>query len=291
MIWIFGKGMLGKELYEQTRKSERARLIGRNDVDISNLNGLNFYIKNKVMEEGEPDIIINCAAMTDVDGCETNQVKCMYSNAVGAVNLAYMSKQLKASFVQVSTDFVFDGEKGGPYYEMEKPNPISFYGKVKYVAEELIKERINDYLIVRTSTVFSKEKGFVRNIIRGIENENIKSISMYPFVRNPTPVQLLAENILNQLRLDIRGIVHIVGKERVKMDDFARTIVDIYDSEHENETESMSITTSEIYPQHDRAKRPVDSSLVVSEFVNQNLELRDYIKEILFDLEVDKLDN
>lgn len=285
MIWIFGNGMLGKEIYKYLYGEEYVNLYSRRDVDISDYNQLEYFVSNKLPVEDKPNIIINCAAMTDVDGCEVDQKKCIYDNFIGATNLAMISNHLNATYVHVSTDFVFDGEKGEPYYEMETPNPISLYGKVKWIAEEVIQKHCKDYLIVRTSTVFSKDKGFVRSVLNKIEDGQ-DCMSMYPFVRNPTPVVLLAYNICNQVQMGVRGIIHIVGNERITMDNFARMVVDKYKQEV-GETD-LIIRTSEMYPLTDKAKRPVDSSLVVSEYVNQFRILEDYISDILFQIKVDK---
>lgn len=273
LTYIFGAGMLGQEMHIQG--GENTHLFPRHKLDISNWNAVKYFMENKEI----PKVIINCAAMTNVDECEIAHRECIRNNLMGAINLAKYAQQINALYVFISTDFVFDGKKDGPYYEREDKNAINMYGSSKQLAEYYIHQECEKILVVRTSTVFSSTKGFVRNVVNKIQDDRCKTIHMYPFVRNPTNVRMLAENIYNQIERRVLGTIHIVGKEIFTMDNFTRLILEEYSNKIEKV--DIEVITTELYPFTDVAKRPVNSSLVTSEFIIQRKEMREVIREIM----------
>ena len=146
-VFIIGaKGQLGRELcdcFERgytsigtpdiLKENNTLLLADIDEVDIADIDSLRRFTA-----QGEIDVIINCAAYTDVPGCETNPVTAMQANALGPRNLAILADELGAKLIHVSTDYVFDGEASAPYAEWDIKNPQSVYGKSKHLGEEYI---------------------------------------------------------------------------------------------------------------------------------------------------------
>ena len=94
-----------------------------------------------------PDVIINCAAFTNVDGCETNEDAAYKANAIGPRNLAIAASEVGAKLIHISTDYVFEGNGSRPYLEFDTPNPVSAYGRTKLAGENFVKEFADKYFI------------------------------------------------------------------------------------------------------------------------------------------------
>ena len=143
-------GMLGQDLcpiledvgYEviETTKTE---------LDITN-----NCIVETVLNKEKPDIVIHCAAYTNVDLAESEYEKAFAVNVKGSENIAKAVNSINAKLVYISTDYVFDGEKESPYLPSDIPNPINNYGKTKYLAEEAVKKYCKNYYIIRTSWLY-----------------------------------------------------------------------------------------------------------------------------------------
>ena len=117
----------------------------------------------RIFQDFSPGVVINCAAMTQVDGCEVAREACWTVNTVAVENLACQCHRIGARFVQVSTDFVFDGEDG-PYREADRPRPVNFYGKAKLAAENVAREAgIDKWAIARTVLVFGTGEALRRS--------------------------------------------------------------------------------------------------------------------------------
>jgi len=127
--------------------------VDREHVDIASYSSILM-----VVGQFAPDIIINCAAFTDVDACETQVSEAFAVNAAGARNVAQAGKDAGAKIIHISTDYVFDGTKNKPYVETDKPNPVSIYGKSKLEGELAIQELTNNYAIIRTAWLFGSHR-------------------------------------------------------------------------------------------------------------------------------------
>ena len=139
-------GQMGRALNDFYGGNEAVRLINT-DVD-----ELNITDKQEVMEkirEIAPDIIINCAAHTQVDACETDEERAYQINAAGPYHLSLAANEVDAVLVHISSDYVFDGKKEGAYVEGDPYNPQSVYGKTKLEGEELVRKTAHRYFIVR----------------------------------------------------------------------------------------------------------------------------------------------
>lgn len=158
-----------------------------------------------------PDAVINCAAWTDVDGCETNPEKAEQVNALGPENLARASRSAGALLITISTDYVFDGEKNGFYTQRDQPRPISVYGRSKLDGERRALEANARTIVVRTGYIFGTGgKNFLSNIVTWTQQgKNLKAIRDY--WGTPTYGSDLAVRLRELAAIDLPGIYHVVS--------------------------------------------------------------------------------
>ncbi len=183
------------------------------------------------IEEVAPDIIIHCAAYTDVDGCELNPEKAQELNVAATATIAEGCKLTSSYMIYISTDFVFDGKKKSPYTEKDKPNPINVYGKTKLEGENAVKDALDKYLIIRTSWLFGKGgKNFVDIILsRAKKEKELKVVNDQ--VGCPTYAIDLAEamsSVIGSQLSVIRGrLLNITNPGSCSWYEFAREIIDL----------------------------------------------------------------
>lgn len=173
------------------------------------------------IERVEPDAIINCAALTDVDYCEENVLLAAATNTDG---VRYLSRCFPGYLVQISTDYVFDG-LNGPYGVRDVPSPIGIYGWSKLGGELVMRRHRGDALIVRTTILFSSaNNNFVAKIVKQLAAG--KSVTMYSpdLSGTPTYVPSLASEILRMVDERYTGLAHVVGQKIVTRLDFAKQI-------------------------------------------------------------------
>ena len=173
-----------------------------------------------------PDIIINCAAFTNVDGCETQQELAMQVNGAGPGLLAELARQTGAVLLHISTDFVFDGHKTSPYLEDDLPNPLSVYGKSKLAGEQQIQQSdLDKYFIIRTSWLYGAGgSNFVETIIRlAKERSELKIVADQR--GTPTWTEDLARAIFALLRGDRYGLYHYSNDGECSWHEFACEII------------------------------------------------------------------
>jgi dTDP-4-dehydrorhamnose reductase len=196
------------------------------DLDITDLDQVLGLCAEKF------DIIINCAAYTNVDGCESNQEQAHAVNATGPGNLAQLAQRCGALLVHISTDFVFGGEKSTPYVEKDKPAPQSVYGQSKYAGEQnIIDSGLDAYFIVRTSWLYGAAgPNFVKTIARlAGEREELGIVADQQ--GTPTWSVDLAQAVWNLCTLqseasqNIYGIYHFSNEGECSWYDFACEII------------------------------------------------------------------
>ena len=153
-------GMLGSDLMARFGLCHQVRGVDQQEMDITRPEQCLEQI-----QDFRPDAVINAAALTRVDYCESNEREAFLVNGEGAGNLAKAAAEGGALLVHYSTDYVFDGQKMGAYVEEDAPNPQSVYGKSKLLGEELVRRQCSDHLILRTSWLFGRNG---RNLIRTI---------------------------------------------------------------------------------------------------------------------------
>lgn len=160
-----------------------------------------------LVQDLKPDIIINCAAHTAVDLCETDQERAYAINAIGAKNLAIAANAAEAKFVQVSTDYVFDGNANSPYTEEDVTNPMSVYGSTKLAGEEFVKENCVKHFIIRTAWLYGEGKNFVKTML-GLAERNSEVRVVSDQYGTPTSALELARAISFIMETDNYGIYH-----------------------------------------------------------------------------------
>ncbi len=155
-------GMLGHALTAVLSKQHKLTGFDLPDLDITNLSALKTSLALEKL-----DLIINAAAYTDVDGCESNADLAFAVNATGPRNLAVVANELNIPLVHISTDYVFDGMSTVPYKESDIPNPQSVYGKSKLSGEQHVRELYSKHYIIRTSWLYGEHgKNFVATMLR-----------------------------------------------------------------------------------------------------------------------------
>jgi len=161
VLIVGSRGMLGAELMTEFSAVHEAQGADLPDLDITQLEQCLARVENS-----RPDIIINAAAFTRVDECETRETEAYQVNGYGPGNLAIAAAAVGSLLVQYSTDYIFDGKKKEPYVEEDAPNPQSVYGKSKLLGEDLVRENCSNHLILRTSWLFGRNgPNFIRTIL------------------------------------------------------------------------------------------------------------------------------
>ena len=222
------------------------------DVDI-----LDITDKSAVeafMAENKPDVVINCAAYTNVDGCESNQDTAFMVNAIGSRNLAMGCENIGAKLVHVSTDYVFRGDEPTPRREYDMPWPISAYGKTKYAGEEFVRQYCKKSFIVRTAWLYGYNgKNFVKTMVwLATEKGGAKVVNDQH--GNPTNAADLSHHLLKIAASEEYGTYHCTGNGECTWFEFAAEIARLAGYEG-----VMSPCTSEEFPTP--TKRPAYSSL------------------------------
>lgn len=256
------KGQLGNELQDiikiggaeigQVSKSIKDSTVIALDID--ELDITNLTEVKKIITHLKPDVVINCAAATNVDGCENNENFAFKVNSIGPRNLAIACEKVNAKLVQISTDYVYSGDGLKPLCEYDLTLPYSIYGKTKLLGENYVRKFSTKYFIVRTAWLYGYVgHNFVYTIRKiGKEKDYIDVVSDQ--VGNPTNANDLAYHILKLIETEEYGIYHCTGKGECTWFEFAKMIIKLSGEKCE-----VRPCTSEEYKS--AAKRPTYSSL------------------------------
>jgi dTDP-4-dehydrorhamnose reductase len=184
-----------------------------------------------VLEEIEPEVIINTAAMTNVDQCETDREAAWRANVVSVENLVQAAKLIGAHLIHISTDYVFDG-KNGPYIELDRPNPVSYYGRTKLASENVIRTSGIPHTIFRTmilyGTGYNVKSNFGLWVLKSLtEGKPVRVVDDQ--MGNPTRADDLAYAIIKALELGRSGLYHVSGPELVSRYDFALAVAEVFE--------------------------------------------------------------
>jgi len=221
-----------------------------------------------VVANFRPDVIINTAAMTNVDACESNKGACVSMNINGVENLVNACLAHNIHLIHLSTDFVFDGD-AGPYKEDDTPNPLSFYGQSKYDAEQIIlNSGLKNWSIARTIIIYGLVENMSRsNIIlwakSALEKGSVINIVDDQF-RSPTYANDLAKGCLLIAEKEKNGIFHLSGKDSMSILELVERVADFYGLEKSN---INPIKTSSL---NQAAKRPPVTGFILNK-ANQEL--------------------
>jgi dTDP-4-dehydrorhamnose reductase len=177
-------------------------------------------------DRDRPDVVINCAAWTDVDGAEAAEDQAMAVNGSGAGNVAAAAGMVGAKVVYVSTDYVFDGHKDTPYIEVDEPAPQSAYGRTKLAGEEATAAANRRHFIVRSSWLFGiGGRNFVETMLQ-LAADHGEVLVVRDQVGSPTYTWHLAAGIVRLIEGSTFGIHHMAGAGACSWYDFAREIFD-----------------------------------------------------------------
>ncbi len=186
---------------------------------------------SKVVLAKNPDVIINTAAMTQVDRCEDDKEGCDQLNVTLVKNLVDLSGLVNAKLVHISTDFIFDG-KQGYYKETDAPNPISYYGLSKLKSEQIITASEIDYAILRTILVFGKVHDMSRNNIvlwiRKMLTEGKEITIVNDQYRMPTYVNCLAKACEAAVSKNVKGIFNVSSNALLSIYEIALQIAEVF---------------------------------------------------------------
>lgn len=219
-------GQLGRAI----RKEYKDENIEFFNTDVIKAEGVNTTLDITSIDEvmllvrqEKPDVIINCAAHTNVDKCEQEWDLAYKINAIGPRNLSIAAAETGAKIIHVSTDYVFEGNGTTPYTEFDAPNPISAYGKTKYEGEKFVKDFADRYFILRTAWLYGDGKNFVKTMLRLSEtNEEISVVCDQ--LGSPTSASELARMIHYLEPTENYGLFHATCEGDTNWADFTEEI-------------------------------------------------------------------
>ncbi|MBB5183023.1 SDR family oxidoreductase [Catenisphaera adipataccumulans] len=221
-IWITGaEGRLGAALQSVLSQDRSNKVIATDlDVDITDQKSIQSYA-----DLYRPDVIINCAALSDARYCEDHMVDAFKVNALGARNLATASRRMNAKIIQFSTDDVFSGFEQHKWIEYDMPHPDTVYGKSKYAGETYIRELNPKHVIVRSSWVYGHGKDDYLHWVldKGRKNESFEA--PVDWISTPTSSIELAKVIQILINTNDYGLYHITCEGTCSRHEYARTIL------------------------------------------------------------------
>jgi dTDP-4-dehydrorhamnose reductase len=196
-------------------------------TDIKQLDITDYKKTNEFLLNYRPTVILHFAALSDVDGCETESDLALRVNAMGTLGLATIARKIDAKMLYVSTNYVFEGTQEQPYYEYSPPKPVNQYGRTKLLGEHYVRDICSRYYIVRTSWLFgTKSKTFVSKFITSAQKPASIHVICDQFASFTYTVDL-AEAILALIKTDNFGIYHLVNRGIGSWLDFALRAKDI----------------------------------------------------------------
>ncbi len=269
-------GQLGRALNQVLKEKEDIAVINT-DMEPTAYCPIILDITNSVavmnlVQEIKPEIIINCAAHTAVDLCESDQERAYMINAIGPKNLAMAADAMDAKLVHISTDYVFDGEADAPYTEDAVTNPKSVYGSTKLAGEEYVKSLCEKYYIVRTAWLYGDGKNFVKTML-GLAEKNTEIRVVSDQYGSPTSAMELARAVAFIMDMEEYGIYHATCEGIAAWYEFA---VEIF--QMAGKTVTVKPITTEEYKTP--AKRPQYSVLENRKLKEAGYRIKDW-KEAL----------
>ena len=214
-------GQLGRELTRLLPgRDHEVTPLPRDELDVSEPEAV-----ERAVEAHSPDLVVNAAAYTDVDGCETRGELAYSTNALGPRNLAQACEKRGCGILHVSTNYVFDGGSPRPYEPFDPPNPPNAYGRTKLAGEEYVKHLSSRWYVVRTAGVYGEGHNFVRTMLElGRRRDSLK-VKDDEFV-SPTYARDLAEGIAEIAEAGLYGVYHATNSGSCSWYEFAGEIFD-----------------------------------------------------------------
>lgn len=279
-VFVTGvKGQLGYDVCrELTKRGHEA--IG---VDIAEMDITDPVSVDKVITEANPDAVIHCAAYTAVDAAEDNEEVCRRVNVEGPANIAKVCKKLDIKMIQISTDYVFNGEGERPWEPDDPTGPVSVYGLTKRDGENEVMKVLDKYFIVRIAWVFGiNGKNFVKTMLNLAKTHDSLTVVNDQF-GSPTYTYDLARLLVDMVETDKYGIYHATNEGFINWYDFACAIF-----------KTAGVTNMTVKPVStaeygvSKAKRPFNSRMSKEKLTENGFErlpdwqdaLTRYIKEL-----------
>lgn len=250
-------GQLGYDVVHQGLQQNLNMVgIGSQDLDITNKKAVFQYVKKL-----KPDAIIHCAAYTAVDKAEDDKNTSQDVNVNGTNNLAEVAKEINAKFMYISTDYVFSGEGQTPFKETDETSPIGHYGRTKLEGEEVVKQLLNKWFIIRISWVFGiNGNNFVKTMLRLGETRDELNVVGDQF-GSPTYTTDVAKLLIEMINTDKYGVYHASNEGFCSWADFAQEIF-----RQANIKVKVNPISTEEYPT--RAARPKNSRMSKQKLVD-----------------------
>ncbi len=255
-------GMLGSSIIKEFKGKYEFYSLDKDPLEPVLPNPIQVDLTDKekveeILEKIKPDLVIHCAAITNVDFCEDNEELCYKVNVDATRFLAEICKKLDIVLVYISTDFIFDGEKGN-YTEEDKPNPLGVYAKSKLLGEEtVLKSGIKKYIIPRTSIYgwnIQNKESLVEWIINANKTKKELNVITDQYF-TPILTNNFAQAIFELYENKKYGVFNVVGSERISKHDFAIKTAEIFNLDKSQ----INKTTLDKIPF--KSKRPRDVSL------------------------------
>jgi dTDP-4-dehydrorhamnose reductase len=263
-------GQLGQELADiLPERGHEATAVARAELDVADPESV-----ENAIEDHAPELVINAAAYTNVDGCEAETELAYAVNALGPRNLAQACERLGCELLHVSTNYVFDGEDERPYEPFDPPRPISAYGRTKLAGEEYVKHLSNRWYVVRTAGVYGRGHNFVRTMLRVGGERDLLKVKDDEFV-SPTYARDLAEGVARVVENGSYGLYHLTNAGSCSWCEFTREIFRLAGVE----TEVLPIPASEYPLPAARPANGVLSSLGSPELRHWREALADYLEK------------
>lgn len=220
-IWVAGaSGQLGQAINEVVDPLEMELFnTDKEELDVT--------VIDEVLSFGEinrPDIIINCAGVTDLKLCHDDPEEAYRVNALGARNLSIVAARTGAKFVQFSTDDVFDGKTTKPYSEFDDTNPITVYGRSKLAGENYVKEFTSKHFIIRSNWIYGSGNNFVKHILEAAKSRQTLDVASDQF-GSPTSALDLARLVLHLVQTNEYGTYHATCQGVCSRYEFAQEIL------------------------------------------------------------------
>lgn len=218
-------GQLGRavKLEYQDEDVELVRTDVREDDGIYALDITDVSQVRSFVQEVKPDVIINCAAHTNVDKCEEEWDLAYQINAIGPRNLSIAAKEADVKLIHISTDYVFEGNGTRPYTEFDAPNPVSAYGKTKLEGENFVKAFAGKYFILRTAWLYGDGKNFVKTML-GLAEKYDEVNVVCDQVGSPTSAAELAKMVRYLEKTENYGVFHATCEGSCSWADFTEEI-------------------------------------------------------------------
>lgn len=213
-------GQLGRAINKELSGNAELTFV---NTDVAELDITSIDRVMELAREVKPYAIINCAAHTAVDACETDVDNAYRINAIGPRNLSIAATETGAKMIHISTDYVFDGQATKPYIEFDKPNPQGIYGVTKLAGENMVKDFADRYFIFRTAWLYGDGKNFAKTMLRLAETHDMVKV-VRDQVGSPTSTKELAGAISHLLFTENYGLFHATCEGSCNWAEFAEEI-------------------------------------------------------------------